>query len=34
MACELEPEIKKIGIDLVQVQLKKLGSKIVLNFDD
>ncbi|KYC36237.1 hypothetical protein WA1_41665 [Scytonema hofmannii PCC 7110] len=34
MACELEPEIKKIGVDLVQTQLKKLGSEIVLNFDD
>ncbi len=34
MACELEPEIKKIGVDLVQTQLKKLGAEIVLNFDD
>jgi len=33
MACELEPEIKRIGIDLVQSQIKKLGSDIVLNFD-
>ncbi|MBR8834148.1 MAG: hypothetical protein DSM106950_08930 [Stigonema ocellatum SAG 48.90 = DSM 106950] len=34
MACELEPDIKRIGVDLVQSQLKKLGSDIVLNFDD
>ena len=34
MACELEREIKRIGVDLVQSQLKKLGSQIVLNFDD
>ena len=34
MACELEPEIKRIGVDLVQSQLKTLGSDIVLNFDE
>ncbi|MUH00232.1 hypothetical protein F7734_51375 [Scytonema sp. UIC 10036] len=34
MACELEPEIKQMGVELVQAQLKKLGSEIVLNFDD
>jgi hypothetical protein len=33
MACELEPEIKRIGVDLVQSQLNKLGCDIVLNFD-
>jgi hypothetical protein len=33
MAGELEPEIKRIGVDLVQSQLKALGSDIVLNFD-
>ena len=33
MACELEPEIKRVGVDLVQFQLMKLGSDIVLNFD-
>jgi hypothetical protein len=33
MACELEPEIKRIGVDLVQSQLQKLGCDIVLNFD-
>ncbi|MBW4671426.1 MAG: hypothetical protein KME60_29395 [Cyanomargarita calcarea GSE-NOS-MK-12-04C] len=33
MACELEPEIKRIGVDLVQSQLHKLGCDIVLNFD-
>lgn len=31
MAYELEPEIKRIGVDLVQSQLKKLGSDIVIN---
>jgi len=31
MACKLEPEIKRIGVDLVQSQLKKLGSDIMLN---
>lgn len=34
MASELEPEIKRIGVALVQAQLKKLGSAIVLNFDE
>lgn len=34
MACELEPEIKSIGVDLVQSQLKKLGSDVVINFDE
>jgi hypothetical protein len=34
MACELEPEIKRIGVDLVQSQLKTLGSDFVLNFDE
>lgn len=33
VACELEPEIKRIGVDLFQSQLKKLGSDIVINFD-
>lgn len=33
MACELEPEIRQVGINLVQSELKKLGSDIVLNFD-
>jgi hypothetical protein len=34
MAGELEPEIKRIGVDLVQSQLKTLGSNIVLNFNE
>ena len=34
LACDLEPEIKKIGVDLVNAQLKKLGSKIVIEFDE
>ncbi|MDF5715136.1 MAG: hypothetical protein PUP93_14935 [Rhizonema sp. NSF051] len=33
IAAELEPEIKRIGVDLVQSELKKLGSEIVLYFD-
>lgn len=33
MASELEPEIKRIGVELVQSQLKTLGSDIVLNID-
>jgi len=31
MACDLEPEIKRIGVNLVQSQLKALGSDLVLN---
>lgn len=34
MACELEPEIKRVEVDLVRSQLKKLGSDIVINFDE
>jgi len=34
VVCELEPEIKRVGVDLVQSQLKKLGSNIVLNFGE
>ncbi|MDF5723856.1 MAG: hypothetical protein PUP91_26015 [Rhizonema sp. PD37] len=33
IATELEPEIKRIGVDLVQSELKTLGSEIILYFD-